>query len=118
MPSKIKPRPVRLGDEREALVNEHAKATGKSQHAAMLDLIDLGLEYRYTRPAPSAAAPVIGEKLGGDVKARAKARAKAAIKAATPGPETMHAGKLVPLAGSFERKPLQKAGQPKRKWTV
>lgn len=43
MPSKIKPIPVRLGDERRALVQDHARTTGKSEHGAILDLIDAGL---------------------------------------------------------------------------
>lgn len=114
MPSKIKPIPVRLGDERKARVEIHAKETGKSVHAAMLDLIDRGLD------APEARAPLYAP-LASDDQAAAVARNKtrAAKTKPAPSPELEHAGALVPLAGTFVRGPMQKAKpQGKSKWRL
>lgn len=104
MPSKIKPSPVRLGDERRVLVDAYASANGLSQHKALLALIDKGLGVDTAPPAPPTR--------------------KAPPKKAPPAPEPGNPASpskldtsMVPQAGAFEVRPLQKAA-PKRKWKV
>lgn len=76
MPSKIKPIPLRMSPDLRARVQAHAKEVGKSEHAAVLSLIEQGFE-RVTLPA--AAKPAPKEVL-------AQAQAKAAH-LATPKPK-------------------------------
>jgi hypothetical protein len=84
---KTPPLSVRLGEVRTAQIDAYAVKYGLTRHAAVLELIDLGLHgptwVASQRPTPK---PLPGS-------------AAAAKKAVTA---------TVPLAGTFERKPYQK----------
>lgn len=118
MVSKIKPIPLRLSDEVRANIKAQAEAQGRSAHS----LIVAAVEREYGAGAATPAAPALGATLKAAKASRAKAKPKPGMgdptPSAIPAPiETMHAGDLVPLAGTFQRQPLQKA--PKRsKWNV
>lgn len=58
---KTPPLSIRPGEERLALIEAHAKRRGITRHAAVLELIDLGLapkpQAALTKPAVKIAAP-------------------------------------------------------------
>lgn len=77
MPSKIKPIPLRMPPELRERVDLRAKDTGKSMHAALLDLIERGFE-RITLPidANPTAAPTLGARPARLAQVQANANAK------------------------------------------
>lgn len=118
MPSKIKPIPLRLGDERQTRVDAYAARFGKSRHAAVLALVDQALDEGEAR-VPEAGIPTAATPTPKARKAKAKPGGNrmipvAEIRAGSPLDTSM-----VPELGTFERKPMQKAkNAPRAKWKV
>jgi len=101
---------IRMDPALWARVESYGAEHGLKTNAAAEALLTLGLE-RNTEPAPKEPKPS---------KSRAEALRAGAELVSTPSAlvrqGSVHAGDLVPLAGTFERAPLAKAASKPRKW--
>lgn len=97
---KEPPISIRPGAERQARIEAWAKARGLKRHAAILELIDLGLEWMAERgePPPPPQRDEAMDRLS-DEMAADLARAEIADR---------KAGASVPFAGDIERRATPK----------